>query len=194
MKALNAQERNSAILRFVLWLLICVVIISIPVIFLVILPAERNKLVSAACQQEKSILENKIQYEKDTFAVRIGKLYRLIKDTDESEIQSFNTELLIMASTFEADTLKKDDWQVKKARDIAEISRNLIRKEKLVIPKDDVVCIPKEKFNNIIVELQTISATAKKVGESKSQSSLKGGLTRLSQDLDKQIRILQSSK
>jgi hypothetical protein len=194
MKALNAQERNSAILRFVLWLVICLVIISIPVIFLVILPAERNKLVNAACQQEKSILENKIQYEKDTFALRIGKLYRLVKDTDESEIQSFNTELLIMASTFEADTLKKDDWQVKKAREIAEISRNLLREEKRAIVTNDVVSIPKEKFSNIIVELQTISAKAMKVSESKSENSLKGGLIKLSQDLDKQIRILQSSK
>jgi hypothetical protein len=196
MKALNAKERNSAILRFSLWLLVCILVISVPLYFLVILPGEKRKIVNEACQEELSELKREVQYERDTLAVRIGKINQLIntKGADNSDIDAFNAELLTIVNAIEADTLKNTDWHKELYKDLSAISRNLIKSNKIIINSNNTNASQSDKLRDIQLEFQTIQETVTRLSKAKSKNSLQGGLVKVSQDLNKAIRKLDGLK
>ncbi|MGB8490642.1 MAG: hypothetical protein WCE64_06245, partial [Bacteroidales bacterium] len=141
MKALNTKERNTAILRFSLWVIVCVLIICIPVIFAVALPANKDKeklkvmqVELAKFQEEVAKLNREIRFDKDTLALQIRSISNILDkiNADLSNVDSYNIELINAVNNIEADTTGKAKWRSEMYKNISDISRRLTKANKII--------------------------------------------------------------
>ena len=70
MKALNTKERNSSILRFSIWLLTGVLIISVPIIFSSFVSSDQQKTKD---NENNSMVED-VEFEREYMAVKIQEI------------------------------------------------------------------------------------------------------------------------
>ncbi|TFH33764.1 MAG: hypothetical protein E4G95_09260, partial [Bacteroidia bacterium] len=109
MKALNKEERNSAIFRFSMWLLICVLIICIPVILSAYLPAEQQNIEAG---ENENLIED-AKFEREYIAVRVQEIMDLMKRRAGNDIDadSFNAELTNIFSDVSEQTVEAVNWR-----------------------------------------------------------------------------------
>jgi septal ring factor EnvC (AmiA/AmiB activator) len=199
MKALNTKERNSAILRFLLWLIVCVLIICIPVIFAVVLPANKDKeklkatqAELAKCQEEVTKLNREINFDRDTLALQIRTIRKILDKitADMSNVETYNIELSAIANNIEADTTGKARWRGEMYTNISEILRRISRANKIIVKDDAKYTIDKAKFDAIVIEFQSISEDVTKQLPFKSANTLHEAFVRIDKDFRKAMKQL----
>jgi hypothetical protein len=203
MKALNTKERNSSILRFSLWLIICVLVICIPVLFLVVFPSNKDKeelKVTQAelvkYQDEVAKLNREMLFLKDTLAHQINDINNIQKkfEANKSKVATYNLELLDIANKLEADTAGKVKWRVEICKDISSISKDLIEANEIISKPDNGKPIDQDKLNAVVIEFQSISDDVTKQLPFKSANTLHEAFVRIDKDLKKAIRQLGALK
>jgi hypothetical protein len=196
MKALNTKERNSAILRFSFWLIICALIICIPVIFAIVLPSFRNINVNKGNQAELAKLNREILFLKDTLARQIRDISDIQEkfDADKSKGATYNLELLNIARKLEADTAGRTVWMVELYKNISAISEDLIEANEIRGKAGEIKAIDKDNLNNVIIEFQSIADDVKKQLNFKSARTLHDALVRIDNQLTKAMKKLEALK
>jgi hypothetical protein len=113
MEALNKKERNSAILRFSMWLFLSVVIICLPVLLSVSLSKGKNKINKEEYKSELSRLTSDVNFVKDTFAVNLQRIEKLIVSAkeDNTDIESFMASLTNIIEDIKLQPEGKMDWK-----------------------------------------------------------------------------------
>jgi len=153
MKALNTKERNSAILRFSLWLLVCVLIISLPIIISSFISYEKQ---SISNKENESLIED-INFEKDYFAVQIQKIMDLMKSKESNGINSdtFNAELMNVISDIKKQTEQIKEWRGDLYRNTVSIAEYLITANKIMSSSADSKDKQVGDLNKIILEFES---------------------------------------
>lgn len=196
MKALNAKERNSAIIRFSLWLFICVVLICSAITFVAILPTIKKIDINSVTQEELAKLKGEIRFLQDTLAVQVRSIKELEDKAlaDKSKIPTCNLELMNIVKTLEADTAGKSDWRIEMSKNICSISRHLMEANESYNKSDEKKSIDMDKLNDAIIELHSVYDSAIKMLDYKSTSTLHGRINQNNEELKKVIRSLESIK
>jgi hypothetical protein len=203
MKALNTKERNSAILRFSLWLIVCVLIICIPVIFAVVFPANKDKeelkatqAELAKCQKEVALLNREIRFDKDTLALQIRNISEILDKikADMSNVDTYNMELLNVANNIEADTTGKAKWRGEMYKNISDIFKSLSKANKIIVRDDAKYSIDKSKFDAVVIEFQSISEDVTNQLPFKSAKTLHEAIVRIDKELKKAMKKLEALK
>jgi len=153
MKALNTKERNSAILRFSLWLLVCVLIISLPIIISSFISYEKQ---SISNKENENLIED-INFEKDYFAVQIQKIMDLMKSKESNGINSdtFNAELMNVISDIKKQTEQIKEWRGDLYRNTVSIAEYLITANKIMSSSADSKDKQVGDLNKIILEFES---------------------------------------
>lgn len=129
MKALNKQERNSAILKFSLWLLICVLIICVPILLTGFLPHEQQTVNT----KEKEDLTKEVNFEKDYIATKIQEIKDLMDEKNANEVDAdvFNAKLMSINTEISERSNADTSWRGAMYRNIADISEYIISANKI---------------------------------------------------------------
>jgi hypothetical protein len=196
MKALNIKERNSAIFRFSLWLFICVLIICVPLILAVILPAIRDIGVNKGDQDELVKLKSEILFYKDTLSLQIRDICEIEKKfySDKSKVATYNMELMNIAKNLEADTAGKAKWKVEMCRNISSISKDLIEANEILGKSEEGKSLDQDKLNSVIIEFQSVADDVSNLLNYKSKNTLHDGLVRIDKQLKKAVKLLEALK
>jgi len=157
MEALNKKERNSAILRFSMWLFVSVVIICLPVILSVTFSKEKNKLNKEEYKNELSRLTSEVNFVKDTFAVNLQKIEKLIKSSKEgnADIESFMASLININEDIRLQPEGKMDWRGEMNNNLKGISDYLKELYPSMKKGESNKADLQGDFGDIIVELES---------------------------------------
>jgi hypothetical protein len=196
MKALNTKERNSAIVRFSLWLIICVLIICIPLIFAVVFPSFRNNDVNKGAQTELAKLNREVMFYKDTLARQIRNIFDIEKRfyADKSKVATYNLELMNIAKNLEADTSGMAKWGVEMCKNISAISKDLIEANEILGKSEEGKSVDQDKLNSVIIEFQSVADDVSNLLNYKSKNTLHDGLVRIDKQLKKAVKLLEALK
>jgi len=153
MKALNSKERNSAILKFSLWLLVCVLIISLPIIISSFISSEKKNILN---KENENLIED-INFEKDYFAVQIQKIMDLMKSKEANELNSdtFNAELMNVINDIKKQTEQVQEWRGDLYRNTVSIAEYLITANKIMSSSADSKDKQIGDLNKIILEFES---------------------------------------
>jgi hypothetical protein len=157
MDALNKKERNSAILRFSMWLFISVVVICLPVLLSVTFSKGKNKLNEKEYKSELSRLTSEVNFVKDTFAVNLQRIEMLIKSSkeDNTDIVSFMASLTNIIEDIKLQPEGKTDWKGAMNNNLKEISDCLKETYPSMKKGESDKADLKGDFGDIIVELES---------------------------------------
>jgi hypothetical protein len=196
MKPLNIKERNSAILRFSLWLFICVLIISLPVVLSLLLPGEKKKFVNAESQGELAQLTREARYEKDTLALQIRTILELMKkvDLDKTKIETFNAELMNVVKDIESQTKLKNNWRGEMYKNISAISAYLIEANKILNEDRNNKEKQSGKLDNIILEFETCGEEIGSLLNEKSKRDFHSGINKVDVHFKKAMKMLNAAR
>jgi len=192
MKALNKQERNSAILRFSLWLLICVLIICVPVIFTAFVPHEQQNISTG----EKEILIKDAAFERNYIAIKVQEITDLMarKDANEIDPDVFSAELMNIFSDISKHSDADTSWRGDMYRNIVDISKFLIVANKIVSSSGENKGKQLEDLNSILLEMESCSDALSNLNDEKKKKDISNGLTNLEIDFKKVIKMLNNYK
>lgn len=192
MKALNTKERNSAILKFSLWLVVSVLIISIPVIFTSFVSHEQNKIDSG--ENEKMVEE--VKFEREYIAVKIQEIIKLMetKDNDEIDPDSFNAQLTNILSDMTKQTEDDLTWRGDMDRNIVSISKYLISANKIVSSSGEDTKDQVSDLNDIIVELESCRDDLADMSSQKKKKDLRKDANNVKRQLQKSLKKLENFK
>jgi hypothetical protein len=190
MKALNKQERNSAILRFSLWLLISVLIICVPVIFTGFLNGEQQNVSTG----EKEILIKDAAFERDYISTKIQEIIDLMdkKDSEQLDADIYNAQLMNIFEDITRHSEADTSWRGDMYSNIVEISKYLIVANKIVSSSG----ANKEKqvgdLNVILLELESCSDEIRSLNDEKKKKDMSKGLTQVDSHLKKAVKMLSN--
>ena len=192
MKALNTKERNSAILRFALWLLICVVIICVPIIISAFVSAEQEKIVTG----ESADLVAEVTFEQEYIAVKIQDIIDLMesKDAGELDVDNFNASLTNIFSDIIEQTESDLTWRGDMYRNMVDIAEYLIAANKIVSATGE----DKEKqisdLDRIILEMESVKEDLADLNDEKKKKDIYKGLDELEEQFSKALKMLNNYK
>ena len=192
MKALNTKERNSAILKFSLWLFESVLIISVPVIFTSFVSHEQNKIDSG---ENKKMVEE-IKFDREYIAVKIQEIIDLmeIKDNDEIDPDSFNAQLTNILSDMTKQTEDDLTWRGDMDRNIVAISKYLISANKIVSSSGENTKDQVSDLNDIIVDFESSRDDLADMSSQKKKKDLRKDANNVKRQLQKSIKKLENFK
>ena len=192
MKALNKQERNSAILKFSLWLFVCVVIICGSIIISAFVSSEQKKL---GAQANENLMEE-LNFEKEYIAVKIQEVKDLLdqKMSNEIDADSFNAELKNILSDVSDEIEETLTWRGDMYRNIVTISDYMIVAGKIVSSSGDVKDKHLKDVNNIIIELESSREDLKDLNNEKKKKDIYKGLDEIEEQLQKVHKMLLNYK
>ena len=188
MKALNKQERNSAILKFSLLLLVCVVIICGSIIISAFVSSEQKKL---GAQANENLMEE-LNFEKEYIAVKIQEVKDLMdeKMSNEIDADSFNAELKNILSDVSDEIEENLTWRGDMYRNIVTISDYMIVAGKIVSSSGDVKDKHLKDVNKIIIELESSREDLKDLNNEKKKKDIYKGLDEIEEQLQKVHKML----
>jgi hypothetical protein len=192
MKALNQQERNSAILKFSLWLFICVVIICVPIIITGFVSKEQKTIDSG----EKEVLVKEASYERTYIATKIQQITDLMARKDAKQIDGdiFNAELMNILSDITKRSEADTSWRGAMYGNIVNISKFLITANKIVSSSGDNKAKQSEDLDKIITELESCSADVSDLNNQKKKKDLAKGVDETDKQLKKIIKLMDNYK
>jgi hypothetical protein len=192
MKALNKQERNSAILRFSLWLLLSVVIICVPVIITAFASQEQRNVDAG----EKEILIKDATFEKDYISTKIQEITDLMsrKESNEIDAEIFNAELLNVLSDITKHSEADTSWRGDMYLNIAKISKYLIVANKIVSSSGDNKEKQVSELDKIMIEMESCSEDIANLNDQKKKKDITKGLSDLQKEFQKTIKMLNNYK
>jgi hypothetical protein len=201
MKALNTKERNSAILRFSLWLMICVLIICIPVLFTVVFPAYRDNEKCkeimkelAKSREEVANLNREISFFKDAVAGQIREITIIETkfNTDKSKVNLCNQELLNIEGKLNSDTIGKAKWMVEMNKNLSAISSDFRSANDLISQSGKGGNVDIAKLNAVIKEFQKIADDIGNQLQFDAKNTLKAAFKRINADIKPAMENLQA--
>ena len=192
MKALNKQERNSAILRFSLWLFISVIIICVPVILTAFISREQHNIES----NEKDILVKDATFERDYISTKVQEITDLMDRRDAGEIDAevFNAELMHIFSDITAKSEADTSWRGDMYRNIVHISKFLITADKIVSSSGENKDKQITELDKILLELESCNADLADLNSEKKKKDMSKGLNDVDKQMQKIIKMLESYK
>jgi hypothetical protein len=199
MKALNKQERNSAILRFSLWLLICVLIICVPVMLTGLLRQEQHDVNTG----EKEMLIKEVNFEKDYIATKVQEIKDLMdrKNANEMDADVFNAKLTNINSDITEHSTADTSWRGTMYRNIVIISEHLIEAKRIEIEKGATQAKDMENkeqmikdLDNIILELESCKENLADLNSQKKKKDISNGLDDVLQQLQRVLKLMNNYK
>ncbi len=192
MEALNKKERNSAILRFSLWLLICVIIISVPVILTSAVSADQL----SQREKENENLIKEIEFERDYFAVQIQKIMDLMKSKEGNEIDSdtFNAGLLNVVSDIKTQTEGTPEWRGEMYKNIVTIAEYLIMANKVMSLSSGHKEKQISELNSIILEFEGCGDDIADLSDERNKKDFQQGIRKVDKQFKKAIKMLENYK
>jgi hypothetical protein len=192
MKALNKKERNSAIIKFALWLLACVIIISVPVILTAFVKTEQKNV---EAEDNKSLVEE-INFEREYIAGQIQKIMGIMenRDSKKTDIDSFNAELISVISDIKKQVDTIQNWRGDMYRNVVAISEYLVAANKVMSSSST----NKEKLisdlDKIIVEFETCGDNITDLADQRKKRDLQSGLSEVDKQFKRAIKLLNNFK
>ncbi|MCD4724977.1 MAG: type VI secretion system TssO [Bacteroidales bacterium] len=192
MKALNKKERNSAILRFSLWLLICVIIICVPIIISGFVSAEQKNVEAG---ESENLIEDAI-FEQEYIAVQIQEIMNLMesKESEELDAETFNAELVNILSDIQEKNAENLSWRGDMYRNIAAISEYLISASKIVSSSGDTKDKHLSDLNRIIIEFESCGEDIADLNDERKKKDIYKGLDEVDEQFQKAIKMLYNYK
>ena len=192
MKALNKKERNSAILRFSLWLLICVIIICVPIIISGFVSAEQKNVEAG---ESENLIEDAI-FEQEYIAVQIQEIIDLMesKESEELDAETFNAELMNILSDIQEKNAENLSWRGDMYRNIAAISEYLITASKIVSSSGDTKDKQLSDLNRIIIEFESCGEDIADLNDERKKKDIYKGLDEVDEQFQKAIKMLYNYK
>ncbi len=192
MKALNKKERNSAILRFSLWLLICVIIICVPIIISGFVSAEQKNVEAG---ESENLIEDAI-FEQEYIAVQIQEIIDLMesKESEELDAETFNAELMNILSDIQEKNAENLSWRGDMYRNIAAISEYLITASKIVSSSGDTKDKHLSDLNRIIIEFESCGEDIADLNDERKKKDIYKGLDEVDEQFQKAIKMLYNYK
>ena len=192
MKALNKKERNSAILRFSLWLLICVIIICVPIIISGFVSAEQKNIEAG---ESENLIEDAI-FEQEYIAVKIQEIIDLMesKEAEELGAETFNAELMNILSDIQEENAENLSWRGDMYRNIAAISEYLITASKIVSSSGDTKDKQLSDLNRIIIEFESCGEDIADLNDERKKKDIYKGLDEVDEQFQKAIKMLYNYK
>lgn len=192
MKALNKQERNSAILKFSLWLLISVLIICVPICITAFMPVEQENLE----EQETEELVEEVNFEKDYFAVKINEINELMnrKEAGEVDIDSFNAELKNHLTDMTKQTENDLTWRGDMFRNVIAAYDYLIVANRIVTSSGDKTEDQLAGVSEVIIELDAVIEDLADLSDQKKKKDIYEGLDEIQEQLAKVQKMLINYK
>ncbi len=192
MKALNKQERNSAIIKFALWLLVSVLIICLPILFSSTLSNEQQSIVAG---ENENLIED-VNFERDTIAVKIQEIMNLIKSKDANELDadSFNAELMNIFSDITNQTQDIQNWRGDMYRNMVSISGYLISANKIVSTSGENKDKQISELNKIILEFESVKDNLSDLGDERKKKDIQNGVNDVSKEFQKALKMLDNYK
>ena len=192
MKALNKKERNSAILRFSLWLLICVIIICVPIIISGFVSAEQKNIEAG---ESENLIEDAI-FEQEYIAVQIQEIIDLMesKESEELDAETFNAELMNILSDIQEKNAENLSWRGDMYRNIAAISEYLITASKIVSSSGDTKDKQLSDLNRIIIEFESCGEDIADLNDERKKKDIYKGLDEVDEQFQKAIKMLYNYK
>jgi len=153
MKAINTKERNSTIIRFSLWLLLCVLVICLPIIISSFISSEKKNIQN---KENENLIED-INFEREYFAVKTQGIIDLMKRKEANEINSdtFNAELMNLINDIKKQTEQVLEWRGDLYRNTVAISEYLITANKVMSSSADSKDKQVSDLNKIILEFES---------------------------------------
>jgi len=192
MKALNNKERNSAIIKFSLWLLICVIIVSVPVILTAFIKTEQKNVEA----EENKYLVEEINFEREFFAGQIQKIMGLMqnRDSKKTDIDSFNAELISIISEIKKQTDTIQNWRGDMYRNVVSISEYLVAANKVMSSsstnKDKLI----SDLDKIIVEFETCGENITELADQRKKRDMQAGLSEVDKQFKRAVKLLNNFK
>jgi len=192
MKALNKKERNSAIIKFSLWLLVCVIIVSVPVILTAFIKTEQKNV---EAEENKNLVEE-INFEREFFAGQIQKIMGLMqnRDSKKTDIDSFNAELISIISDIKKQTDTIQNWRGDMYRNVVSISEYLVAANKVMSSSST----NKEKLisdlDKIIVEFETCGENITDLADQRKKRDMQAGLSEVDKQFKRAVKLLNNFK
>jgi len=192
MKALNKEERNSAIFRFSMWLLICVLIICIPVILSAYLPAEQQNIEAG---ENENLIED-ANFEREYIAVRVQDIMDLMKRREVNDIdaESFNAELTNIFSDISEQTVKAVNWRGDMYRNIVAISEYLITANRIMSASNDTREKQVSDINKIILEFESCGEDLVDLSDEKKKKDIYESLDEVQEQFQRSLKMLNNYK
>ena len=192
MKALNKSERNSAILRFSLWLSICVLIICLPIVIITLLKGEQQDLQA----RENKALVSEINFEREYFAVQIQKILDLMKSRQTNDINSetFNAQLLNIVSDIKKQTENELNWRGDMYRNVVVIAEYLIAANKLMTYSVENKDKQLNDLNKIIVEFENCGEGIADLNSEKKKRDIYQAINDVDRQFKKAFKMLDNFK
>jgi hypothetical protein len=192
MKSLNQKERNSAILRFSLWLLLGVIIICLPIIISLFITDEQQGIKDS----ENANLVEEINFEREFFAVEIQKILDLMQKKEANEISSdnFSAELMSVISEIKNQTETVTDWRGDMYRNIVGIAEYLITANRIMSSSADIRERQVSEINKIILEFETCGENIADLNDEKKKRDLQEGLNEIEQQFNRAMKMLNNYK
>lgn len=192
MKALNSKERNSAILRFALWLLICVAIICVPVILSAYLSAEQRNI----NDMENENLMGSISFEKDFIAPQIQEIIDLTvkKESGELEADRYNAELANIFSDIDEQTQSDLTWRGDMYRNMVAIAQYLVTATKIVSAVGEDKTKQASDLDQIILELEGCHDDIIDLTDERKKKDMGRGVDEVEEQVQKILRMLNNYK
>jgi hypothetical protein len=192
MKALNKQERDTAILKFSLWLFICVAIICVPIIITGFVSREQQTVDTG----EKEVLIKDAAFERDYISTKVQEINDLMGKRDAQEIDSdvFNAELMNILSDITQHSDADTSWRGVMYGNIVNISKYLITANKIVAASGSSKEKQTEELDKIIMDLESCSEDVADLNDQKKKKDLANSLDEIDEQLKKSIKQLNNYK
>jgi len=191
MEALNKKERISAIFRFSMWLIICVLIISLPIIITTLVPSEQQSLQA----KENAGLIQEINFEKEFFAVKIQTIMDLMKKRQANEINgdNFNAELMVVVNEIKKQTEAEINWRGDMYRNIVVIAEYLITANKVMSSSSENKDKLARELDKIILEFESCGDDIADLS-SKRRRDIEEGIGAVDKEFKKALKMLNNYK
>jgi len=192
MKALNNKERNSAIIKFSLWLLICVIIVSVPVILTAFIKTEQKNV---EAEENKNLVEE-INFEREFFAGQIQKIMGLMqnRDSKKTDIDSFNAELISIISEIKKQTDTIQNWRGDMYRNVVSISEYLVAANKVMSSSSTNKAKLISDLDKIIVEFETCGENITELADQRKKRDMQAGLSEVDKQFKRAVKLLNNFK
>jgi|WetSurMetagenome_2_1015567.scaffolds.fasta_scaffold00238_8 hypothetical protein len=192
MDALNKKERNSAILRFSLWFIICLLLVCIPIIFTTSLKGEQL----SQREKENEMLIKEISFEKDYFATQIQKIMDLMKSKQDGNLdpETFNAGLYNIVSNIRTKTDSIPSWRGEMYKNVVTIAEYLIKANKVIDESSSGKARQADKINDVVVAFQNCQDQITDLCSESNKKDFHKGIKKVDIDFKRALKMLENMK
>jgi hypothetical protein len=192
MKALNKQERNSAILKFALLLLLCVVIICVPIIITTFTSKEQQTIEN----EQKDSLVKATNFEKGYVATKVQEIVDLMdqRDTQDIDPDYFNAQLVNILSDITQHSEGDTSWRGVMYTNIVTISKYLIEANKILASSGNDKDQQTKDLGIIVIEFEKLQGDLKDLYNERRKKDITSGLNDVANQLNIEIKKLKNFK